>query len=436
MKRKSLILGFIILAIFCIPFVSNAADIAETPEMTVNVSRSVYSNNGSMKFSFTGLNLDTTHEYEFGLTKTKAAPVENWYLITEYTETTAVIDVATTTKDLRNVINAVDTGYVTIKDKTADTTALQPYAVDLKLPFLNVSNYTVIPNGKNLNDAHIQIALRCASNSTAYYQYEKITDEAIINKYKEVKAANGDYMQLQSMLKETVPSSNWKTWGYWNGYDSFKGMNGFGYTQKNVSVPDTGLYYMWLYFSGNNIKPLYGVILVDNLEPDIALEGISLTKTATVELGKTLTLSPTFNPSNATNKIVTWTSSDESVATVDNAGRITTKKVGSTIITVTSQDGNKKATCTVTVTQAANNNDNQAKPSTPGTSNTNNGGTTTKPSGNGTNTSGSTTNKKDPTTASGKLPQTGLSYTIAIVIIAVLGIGVITFKKCRNLRDI
>lgn len=49
-------------------------------------------------------------------------------------------------------------------------------------------------------------------------------------------------------------------------------------------------------------------------------------------------------------------SSDETVATIDNNGKITPKKIGSTIITATSQDGNKKTTCTVTVLEPSNNN--------------------------------------------------------------------------------
>ena len=170
---------FVSVVLFFIPNVSNAAE--------VSVTRNIYSNNGSMKFNFKGLTLDTTHEYQYGLTKTKATEVGTWHLITEYTESTAIIDVMTTTKDLREVINTVDTGYITIKDKTSDTVVLQPYSVDLKIPYLRVTNYTVIQNGKELGSGKengIQVALRCASNSKAYYQYEKITDQNIINKYK------------------------------------------------------------------------------------------------------------------------------------------------------------------------------------------------------------------------------------------------------------
>lgn len=390
--------------LFLIPNISSATE--------VNVTRNFYSNNGSMKFNFKGLTLDTTHEYEYGLTKTTATAVKTWHLITEYTESTAVVDIMTTTEDLREVINAVDTGYITIKDKTLDKVILQPFSVDLKIPYLNVTNYTVIPNGKTFNsneDNSIQIALRNAKNSESYYQYEKITDQAIINKYKEIKAKNGNVMELESMLKTTVPSSNWNMWDYWNGY-STTGMNGFGYTQKNISVPDNGLYYMWVYFSGNGLKNVYGYILVDNLQPDISLESISLPKTAKVELGKTLTLNPTFNPTNATNKIVTWSSSDETVATIDNAGKITPKKLGYTIITVVSQDGNKKATCTVTVTEASNNNS-------------------------GTTNNGSTDGKNN-TMATKKLPQAGIGIGLFSIIVILIGSSIFAYIKYNKLKGI
>lgn len=346
----SILLACTILNCFAIKSVNAAGE--------VNVTRNVYSNNGSMNFEFSGLELDTTHEYQFGLTKTAAAEVTNWYDITLYTATTATASVITTTDSIRAVINAVDTGYITIKDKTTDEIVLQPYAVNLKMPYLKVSNFTVVNNGKNFNytseSQQFQIALRNAKYSTAYYQYEKITDQNIINKYKEIKSNNGDFNELENMISSKQPAeSNWITWEYWNGHSGDM-MNGYGYTQRTINVSDTGLYYMWLYFSGDNLKNLYGCVLVDNLGTDIALEKISLPSTKDVELGKTTTLTPIFDPQNTTEKIVTWSSSNEEVATVDNSGNITPKKLGTSIITVTSQDGKKKASCTITVVEAKN----------------------------------------------------------------------------------
>ena len=65
--------------------------------------------------------------------------------------------------------------------------------------------------------------------------------------------------------------------------------------------------------------------------------------------GETLTLKPTVKPNNATNKTLTWTTSNKNVAAVSN-GKITAKGVGTAIITATAKDGSgKKAVCKITV---------------------------------------------------------------------------------------
>lgn len=430
--RYLLMILFIVVVLFILPNISSAAE--------VTVTRDVYSNNGSMKFEFKGLTLDKTHEYEFGLTQTAATNVETWHLIAEYTETTASVDIVITTDDLREVVNAVDTGYITIKDKTSDKVILEPYSVNLKIPFLRVTNYNVIQNGKDLVASNIQITLRCASNSKAYYQYEKIIDENIINKYKEIKVKNGDVTEIENMLKTTAPKSNWTAWGYWSGHNS-DGMNGYGYPQKNITVNDSGLYYLWVNFSGSNVKDIYGYVLVDNLEPEVALESIALPKTRDVKLGENLTLTVTFNPETATNKIITWSSSDETVATVDNAGKVTPKKIGSTIITAISKDGNKRATCTVNVVAATNNSQNN-------NAGTNNGNNNNSDTNNGSNNSAATNNvnnkvtnnvagtKVDNTISVGKLPQTGVKNGMIFVIIILIIASLVSYSKFNKYRGL
>lgn len=80
--------------------------------------------------------------------------------------------------------------------------------------------------------------------------------------------------------------------------------------------------------------------------------GVTLNKTsATITVGDTVSLTATVSPGSAANKAVTWASSNTSVATVSN-GVVTAKSAGTAKITVTTKDGNKTATCTVTVKPA------------------------------------------------------------------------------------
>ena len=58
----------------------------------------------------------------------------------------------------------------------------------------------------------------------------------------------------------------------------------------------------------------------------------------------------TVTPTNATNKAVTWKSSNTKIATVSSSGKVTAKAAGTVTITCRAKDGSgKKATCKITV---------------------------------------------------------------------------------------
>jgi uncharacterized protein (TIGR02145 family) len=85
----------------------------------------------------------------------------------------------------------------------------------------------------------------------------------------------------------------------------------------------------------------------------IYVENVVLDKTnALLYVGNILTLSASIFPYNVTNKAMSWSSSDIAVATVDS-NIVTAIWLGETTITVTTQDGNKTATCDVIVTMPA-----------------------------------------------------------------------------------
>ena len=86
---------------------------------------------------------------------------------------------------------------------------------------------------------------------------------------------------------------------------------------------------------------------------EVSVTSVSLNKsTLDIKVGETATLTATINPTNATNKNVTWKSDNTQIATVDTAGKSNSyKKEGTAKITVKTKDGNHTATCIVTVSK-------------------------------------------------------------------------------------
>lgn len=84
----------------------------------------------------------------------------------------------------------------------------------------------------------------------------------------------------------------------------------------------------------------------------ILVTGVALDKTtASIYVGNTTTLVATVTPTNATIDGITWSSNNESVATVDESGVVTGVAAGTATITATTENGGFAATCTVTVSR-------------------------------------------------------------------------------------
>lgn len=80
------------------------------------------------------------------------------------------------------------------------------------------------------------------------------------------------------------------------------------------------------------------------------LEGISFDQAEkTVKEGESFVLTPVFTPENASNKKVIWTSSNQSIATVDQEGKVSTHSFGECIIKAISEDGGFETICKVIV---------------------------------------------------------------------------------------
>ena len=117
---------------------------------------------------------------------------------------------------------------------------------------------------------------------------------------------------------------------------------------------------MTLYVKSKSAKEKYAAaegwkwfktIKVIGEEDDIQVTGITLnTYSVTLPIGDTKQLSATISPSNATNKSVTWSTSNSSVATVSSSGLVTAKSTGNATIACKANDGSGvSTTCSVTV---------------------------------------------------------------------------------------
>lgn len=98
----------------------------------------------------------------------------------------------------------------------------------------------------------------------------------------------------------------------------------------------------------NNVSPTPKPAQTDTT---VKVESVSISSaTFSLNEGESQTLTVTISPTNATNKKYSFSSSNKDVASVDENGKVTALKAGEATITVTTADGNKTATCKVTVT--------------------------------------------------------------------------------------
>ncbi|MBR4774999.1 MAG: Ig domain-containing protein, partial [Bacteroidales bacterium] len=107
---------------------------------------------------------------------------------------------------------------------------------------------------------------------------------------------------------------------------------------------------------GSHVLSYFLILLIitacggESLPLHTAVSSITINQTQiTLLINESTVLNATITPSDATNKNVSWSSSDVSVASVNQNGLVTAIKAGITTITVTTEDGNKTASCAVTV---------------------------------------------------------------------------------------
>lgn len=194
-----------------------------------------------------------------------------------------------------------------------------------------------------------------------------------------------------------------------------------------------------LKISGYTYKDTNACIKAFTVQGDekVAVKGVSLDKNSlSIQKGEKTNLVATVKPTNALNKDVKWTSSDEKVATISEDGIILAKSKGTATITVTTVDGKYTATCKVTVTEKINTEDDIYKEDENKDQNKEEiKEETSKPETDKKDPEKNTDKEKDKTTAKDKIPQTGSKSIIAIVIIAGI-VAFIVYRKNKSYKGI
>lgn len=117
-------------------------------------------------------------------------------------------------------------------------------------------------------------------------------------------------------------------------------------TTFNYTPTETGTVLLTVTCSTNSIY-IYSISITENAT-DIDVTGVSIIDTLRLIEGNSETIIPIITPENATNKNVTWGSTNTGVATVSN-GEVNAVSIGTTKVWVKTEDGNKTDTCVVIV---------------------------------------------------------------------------------------
>ena len=123
--------------------------------------------------------------------------------------------------------------------------------------------------------------------------------------------------------------------------------NGYSKTVYEDQYSYTFNHYYFEGYEGNSTYTYFAVWEKNNVIPIEVTLNINC---AELKVGETFQLEATVSPENATNKSVTWSTSDNKVAVVDKNGLVTAYNAGTATITAKTVDGGKAATCQVSIT--------------------------------------------------------------------------------------
>ena len=291
-------------------------------------------------------------------------------------------------------------GDAKLKSLKEEYTALKTELDNLKETYnTDLSAYTEGLKNTALSDEEKETLKTAYETAKTNYENKGTEYNSKISEY------NSKVNEINSKIKELTPmyiESNWtKTTDNKISIDTTKFSGEQSYAVWAKLITSSGTYYD---------EAIYTIKGTKTAEIDVT--GVSLDKTTlSLVQDSSYTLTATITPSDATNKKVIWESDDEDIATVVN-GKVTAKSVGTTTITVSTDDGNYTATCKVDVTmKSILSNDSEKIDST----------------------ESKFQDKTDDTIAPNKLPNTGASKMVVLITVMIGIASIVLFKRYKYL---
>lgn len=183
-----------------------------------------------------------------------------------------------------------------------------------------------------------------SNTSTTQSQKDVVVDVYGFHKISGRIKDNADIANAAYHTVGTVTVPHESDWSHYEiNLDPTKNYSGFAFKTRIISGSANA------YLPVDDVE-IYSTSPYEAFVPSTPVSGVAITEdSAYVEQGKTRPLTATVSPANATNKNVTWTSSNDAVAAVDENGVVTGVAPGNAVITVTTEDGDFTDTCNVTV---------------------------------------------------------------------------------------
>lgn len=450
-----LLVGIILLIL---PTIVSAVDTFTTKDGVV-ATKIIENTDGSIDFKLTNINVTEDHQYSWGASKTTSVnDVSKWYTLSTFdaSKKTAVINFNVGESTIKQLLKTNDNAWIFIKDNN-NTYLVEGLKVDLKLPVLKAFYLTEDKTTTTFRSFSI-MPREIYGIQQYYYKFEKITNENIISAYQNAVANNLDFSTISSLATlSNAPTTGWKI---------IEGNYGFSGQYINPKPTEQGLYYIWIKASDSDSKTVigYNLFYADAQGPEVKSIEVTSPASGTYKTSQTVKIRVRFaeiitGTSVPTLKIKFGDSVERSVTngTIkdnyieysyniqegDKGQLATVSYSGGTIKDVSGNDAKlscpviKGNTIKANVEGTTNNNtDNKDNTNNSGNNKPNTGNTNTGNTNNGSASNSSTDKTSDNTTATGKLPQTGVGIGLIATIVSLIGGTAVAYIKYSKLKDI